>query len=95
MVTELGGVRCNCISPAQAAMMLEPPNCQADSTKKAKKYKELSNSARKLVIMTIVSHLKDGVLPWGIFKKPPKCLESIAQWLIGYGKIMASMPARP
>jgi len=49
--------------------MPETPQRQADPVEKAKKTRELSNSARKAVVLAILPFTKDGVPERGVFKK--------------------------
>jgi len=56
-------------SPAETAEMPETPQCQANPAEKAKKTKELSNSAQKMIVLAILSQSTDGVPHRGVYQK--------------------------
>jgi len=61
----------NCILPAETAGMPETPKQMPDSVKKGKKTKELTNSARKSVVLAIARQCKEGSPPWCFSKNLP------------------------
>ena len=64
-------------TPTEMAELPQMPPCQAGLEEKAKKSKELTNSAQKAMVLAIIPHVKDGVPERGILKKFLRCLACI------------------
>jgi len=59
----------DCILPAETAGMPKMPKQMPDPVKKGKKTKELTNCARKSVIVATAEQCEDGVPRHGVFQK--------------------------